>query len=324
MYKKYERILISKNRDYLMGIAIVWIVLFHSNISAPDNFFLRAMWYLLVSFGGGIGVDIFFILSGFGLFYSVYNIENKCIKVNWGGWFVKRMKRILPSYFIVAILFYLLKGDLNLYNFCQLNFLIDGVRDFWFIPAIVICYLLFPLCYQYGVRMGFRSLMVMTILLIIVVAYLLNSFNFGYYRKIEIFLQRIPCFILGIYWGYLSVSNRYKEYYIGILFSVVLTPLCMYFSFVGNSRWAFLFMTIVFIQFLLLLLSCIGNVVRGTLQYLGKRSLQIYLTHVSLGLMLSNLFSNKELALFIYFVSALMMGEIVYRMNSLFNKKIFA
>lgn len=68
-----------------MGIAIIWIVLFHSNISAPDNFFLRALWYLFVSFGGGIGVDIFFILSGFGLFYSVQFIDNELVKINWGG-----------------------------------------------------------------------------------------------------------------------------------------------------------------------------------------------------------------------------------------------
>lgn len=30
---------LSKYRSELMGIAIIWIVLFHSNISAPDNFF---------------------------------------------------------------------------------------------------------------------------------------------------------------------------------------------------------------------------------------------------------------------------------------------
>lgn len=82
---KFQKMLISEYRDVLMGIAILWIILFHSTISAPDNLFLRAMWYLFVSFGGGIGVNIFFILSGFGLFYSVYNIEIKCDTVNWGG-----------------------------------------------------------------------------------------------------------------------------------------------------------------------------------------------------------------------------------------------
>lgn len=76
---------LSKYRSELMGIAIIWIVLFHSNISAPDNFFLRVLWYLFVSFGGGIGVDIFFILSGFGLFYSVQFIDKEVVSCNWGG-----------------------------------------------------------------------------------------------------------------------------------------------------------------------------------------------------------------------------------------------
>lgn len=76
---------LSKYRSELMGIAIIWIVLFHSNISAPDNFFLRVLWYLFVSFGGGIGVDIFFILSGFGLFYSVQLVGKEVISCNWGG-----------------------------------------------------------------------------------------------------------------------------------------------------------------------------------------------------------------------------------------------
>ena len=67
-----------------MGIAIIWIVLFHSNISAPDNFFLRALWYLFVSFGGGIGVDTFFILSGFGLFYSLEYVDYKLVRRGWG------------------------------------------------------------------------------------------------------------------------------------------------------------------------------------------------------------------------------------------------
>ena len=34
---------------------------------------------------GGIGVDIFFILSGFGLFYSVQFIDKEVISRNWGG-----------------------------------------------------------------------------------------------------------------------------------------------------------------------------------------------------------------------------------------------
>lgn len=234
---------------------------------------------------------------------------------------MKRMKRILPSYLIVAILYYILKGDFSLYNLCQLNFLVNGIRDFWFIPAIVICYLLFPLFYQMGKKIGFRNMIIVSTLIVVAVTCALNYFNPIYYSKIEIFLQRIPCFVLGIYWGYLSVKNSYKEYYLGIIFSVLLAPVCMYTHFVGSSRWFFFFMTIVFIQVLLLLLIYLGNTLKTILQYLGKRSLQIYLTHVSLGIMLSNLVLIKEFSLAIYFVSALVMGELLYRTNNFLLRK---
>lgn len=180
---------LSKYRSELMGIAIIWIVLFHSNISAPDNFFLRALWYLFVSFGGGIGVDIFFILSGFGLFYSLQYAGNEFVNRDFFLG-VKRMKRILPSYLIVAILYYILKGDFSFYNLCQLNFLVNGIRDFWFIPAIVICYLLFPLFYLIGKRIGFRNMIIVSTLIVVTVTCALNYFNPIYYSKIEIFLQR--------------------------------------------------------------------------------------------------------------------------------------
>lgn len=83
----------------------------------------------------------------------------------------------------------------------------------------------------------------------------------------------------------------------------------------------FFFMTIVFVQVLLLFLVYLGNTLETTLQYLGKRSLQIYLTHVSLGIMLSNLISIKEFSLAIYFVSALVMGELLYRTNNFLLRK---
>lgn len=233
------------------------------------------------------------------------------------------MKRILPSYLIVSILFYQLKGDLSLYNLFQLNFLVDGVRDFWFIPAIIICYLLFPLLYQIANKVGYRNMMIISTLFVVGVTFMLNDYVPVYYKNIEIFLQRIPCFIIGIYWGHLSVSNSFKEFYIGSLFSIVLVPVCMSIHFVGSSRWAFLFMSIAFIQILLFLLGYIGNVWKVILHYLGKRSLQIYLTHVSLGLMISSFIPNRNYALSVYFLSALVMGEIVYRINKMLNNKIF-
>ena len=152
---------LSRYRSQLMGISILWIMLFHSGIEVPDNIVLRALWYLFVSFGGGCGVDIFFMLSGFGLVYSASKLTNK---KQWINWNLKRIVRIIPSYLIVGLLWYLIKGDCTLYNLCQFNFLVDGIRDFWFISGIIICYLLFPLLFEAGRKIGLRTVCIISVL----------------------------------------------------------------------------------------------------------------------------------------------------------------
>ncbi|MBR5764245.1 MAG: acyltransferase, partial [Bacteroidaceae bacterium] len=56
--------LLSKHRSSLMGIAIFLVVLFHAPHIFPDTFFD------LIQSQGNLGVDIFFLISGIGLFFS--------------------------------------------------------------------------------------------------------------------------------------------------------------------------------------------------------------------------------------------------------------
>jgi len=51
---------LSFSRLPLFGMAAFLIVLFHSNIPVPDNRFLRVLWNIFCSYGGGIGVSLFF------------------------------------------------------------------------------------------------------------------------------------------------------------------------------------------------------------------------------------------------------------------------
>ena len=45
----------EKYKSELMGICIIWIMLFHSSLQAPEPFLFRILWYLCISFGGGGG-----------------------------------------------------------------------------------------------------------------------------------------------------------------------------------------------------------------------------------------------------------------------------
>ena len=90
---------INNNSDYnltisgLRGFAVLIVLFFHL-----EFFFFK---------GGFIGVDIFFVISGYLISVSIVNdIENK--KFSFKKYFERRFKRILPSYIAVLLISYLL------------------------------------------------------------------------------------------------------------------------------------------------------------------------------------------------------------------------
>lgn len=306
---------LSTYRSQLMGVAIIWIMLFHSGIDAPDSFIPRVLWYLFVSFGGGIGVDIFFILSGFGLVFSASKLTNNS---QWWSWEGKRMIRVLPSYLIVAIVAYSIRGGVSVYNMLQINFLADGVRDFWFIPAIVLCYLVFPFLYMLSKKMGMRPMCGVALFLCIALYCFIYCLSPEYYKKLEVFLLRIPCFIWGVYCGWLCKEKLFGEYVLNIFISLFLCPLSFYLSFLGSDRWIFFFGTIIFLQFLISLFYFLRlKSFHNLFSYFGSRSLQIYLVHIGWGFPIARYVTdNQSIQLFIYFVTSLVVAEIIYRITN--------
>ena len=266
-----------------------------------------------VSFGGGIGVNLFFIMSGFGLYYSVTKGIDSC-KINWLIWIKRRLMRLLPSYLIVSITYYLMKGDLSIYNVLQLNFWSEGVRDFWFIPAIIVCYAIFPLVFISAKKWGFGKTII-TLLFILICGNIYIELFSPYCNKVEIFTWRIPCFVVGIYLGYLSkIQVRYNRFFIhGALFLAL--SLC--FVFTGMSRLFFIILTfciLPLITYLLVLLSKHVHYIQKILCYFGSRSLQIYLLHVSvLPLALTMLWKFN---IVLYFFLTFIIAELLYQFTS--------
>jgi len=304
---------LSSCRSAIMGIAIIWIMLFHSGIEAPDNIVLRALWYLFVSFGGGVGVNIFFILSGFGLYFSVAKYPD-VKNIDWSLWAKKRVVRLLPSYLIVSIAYYLLKGDLSLYNIFTLNFWIDGVRDFWFIPAIAVSYLLFPFIYLAAKKWGFAKVTMILLVAIVAGNYIFEACT-DYYSKIEIFTWRLPCFVIGIYLGEL-VKNR-PNWSVVILYVVTSVFFAVSFLLTNLSRPTFVLGTLLFLPVLTWIVTIIKHTppIFTTFSYFGSRSLQIYLLHVSLVPLVLTMVWRFDYVL--YFVVTFIMSELLYRLTSL-------
>jgi peptidoglycan/LPS O-acetylase OafA/YrhL len=135
---------ILKYRSALMGLAILWIVLFHSKI-VFSNYLI---FFRLIQTTGYIGVDIFFLLSGIGLVFSYH--KHPYIK----QFISKRLMRILPAFWITLSLIAcinLIIGEFDastfVYKLLGLDFILRSQYTTWFIPTIMFCYLIFPLYY---------------------------------------------------------------------------------------------------------------------------------------------------------------------------------
>ena len=176
-----------------MGFAIIIVMLFHVPLSRLDPFFgLRRM--------GNLGVDIFFFLSGIGLWYSWAKQQD------WRRFCLNRALRIYPAWLIVAGYFYIsrfhgtttasyvdLAGDIIV----NWDFWLHDELTFWYVPATMMLYLFAP-PYMELVRRHpiYRWLVVLPLMWCIIVQYVAPVHQAV--GHIEIFWSRVPIFFLGI------------------------------------------------------------------------------------------------------------------------------
>ena len=81
--------------DGLRAIAVLSVVLFHSNIKPFDIDFFS---------GGYLGVDIFFVISGYLITSIILNELTKKKKFNFFNFYERRARRILPALFFIIII----------------------------------------------------------------------------------------------------------------------------------------------------------------------------------------------------------------------------
>lgn len=139
--------------DLLRGIAIVWVMLFHSFVVGglgPD-------WAWLSRYGW-MGVDLFFVLSGFLIGTQVLIPLARGQRLDFKDFYLRRALRILPA-FLVVLLVYMAWLDVReapglapwwMFVTFTLNLFVDYGRDAAFSHAWLLCveeyfYLVFPL-----------------------------------------------------------------------------------------------------------------------------------------------------------------------------------
>lgn len=124
-----------------MGLAAILILICH----APgNNVMMPSLLAKLFSYGN-VGVDMFLLLSGVGLFYSL----EKKNKSSW-YWYRKRFIRIFVPYWIITIPYLLFKVCFTAYgmddmtlNMLTLSYWLSGDGD-WYISLIILLYIITP------------------------------------------------------------------------------------------------------------------------------------------------------------------------------------
>ena len=199
---------ISKYRGAIMGFAALSILFFHAWIPItlePDESKIYLISFLEHYFKkiGFLGVDIFFLLSGIGLTFSIK--KGSTLK-----FYYRRIRRIILPFFAVGIIRGIIQnwgiatiiGNLSGYNFYT-----KDVNSFlWFIPAIITLYLIFPLYYRIFCRFNNKVLFTIIVITIWLIVSLIVSDTMR--KDLFGFTNRIPIFVIGILFGFIMQNKK--------------------------------------------------------------------------------------------------------------------
>ena len=199
---RYTLRLLSKYRLPIMGFATLWILIYHiwkpvlgrwDRLVPVENFIKEI---------GFCGVDIFLLVSGLGLVYAIKKYDLKTF-------YLRRFWHVYPPFFFACFGIGFFRGwGLNdiLGKVFLIQFFSKNIYSYlWYVPAIMIFYLFFPLYYHWFEKAKNKSFFVIGTL---VVWYIATISLKGILREdFYGITNRIPIFVIGILTGWL-IENR--------------------------------------------------------------------------------------------------------------------
>lgn len=288
-------LLLSKHRSALMGVAILWIMLYH--IPAKGGIPIITQ-ILEVGYGG---VDIFLFLSGFGLFFSLSNKDTTLPQ-----YYKKRFLRILPEFWIFLIVDYVATMDFNmaslgelLYKATTIGYWIPGTPyDLWYVSCILFFYLIFPFYFRAFESKGISAPVIAILLgfiLILVYAIIMvakfDNKNVG--GLIILTVSRIPIFFIGSVFGYFAKYNvnifkvRMIRVISMILFFLAIISLFIFVNYFQNYLWTcslywlpYIVITPVLCIILAWLFDRFPNIINRVFTKVGSISFELYVMHI--------------------------------------------
>ena len=279
---------ISEYRTELMGVATILIFVVHSydqGVVMPD--YIRTLCAM-----GSLGVDIFLLVSGLGLWYSL----TKLFEINKDGelrgvisWYSSRYRRILVPYVIISFPLAILgiyNGEsiwLALLDFSTINFWLSH-RGAWYVAMLIPIYAITPIHYLISKRVSnplYYNIFIIVVLVILVSLPIASTDPKidNLIGNIRYVLFRLPAFFLGFILAPLSKANVK----ISIIWMMII-PLFIVavMRFLHFGYWpGFLVLPLIYI--LCYLFDFLGYSKLSLFRFYGKISLESYLLNVSIG-----------------------------------------
>ena len=267
MFKQDFQTYFSKHRLYIMSVAMICIMLFHQK-------FLEGRFFDFFHVCGHWGVDVFLVVSGFGIAHSL-------MKNSWKDFYIHRIKRLLPSCLIFGcVSFALALSSHNMEMPRRLLVMMPLSMNQWYITAIVLFYILAPFIMPIVQRWKSKVL-----LLIIPVCFFAKAVDLSFLWPVDWAIERFPAFVFGMVL-YCSakwmVGCRYLliSLLLGALLSWLVVEDIRFFDSQTYRYLIFLFIIPAFCYFC----GCMEFLMERfhasvIVNRIGKLSLQIYLAH---------------------------------------------
>lgn len=276
--------IVNKNRSFIMGVAILWVVLYH----IPVHTSISVLKFIQdIGYGG---VDIFVFISGYGVYKSLDRDDNAY------RFMARRLKRLLPSYIPFIIVWMIIRYiTYQLYvteiagNLTMTGWWNGSANQFnWYIDGIILFYLIAP--YVYGMLKGNRKLLIYVVL--VTVAMLISvAFWHGILLTA---MSRLPLFIIGMIIASDSDNRALCTSYKLLNILMLLGFVILYYFLNQNrfDRWHYGLWWYPFILITPGLIYDIGAIgtrmcnvsilksIRGLICGLGEASFEIFLIHI--------------------------------------------
>ncbi|MCQ2142564.1 MAG: acyltransferase [Bacteroidales bacterium] len=298
--------IISRQRSALMGVAIIFVMMYHSSCAWPSDF-------MMLFRCGDFGVEIFTFLSAIGLSRSL--LKNPPLD----SFYKNRLLRILPAYCTIAIPMALFLHFVHGASWRHVVLFSLGLSYFygdwtyWFISFILFCYLLAPILFRLKKKIGKPFCLFIIYLPISVVLHFYFNDALGPW---DLLFVRFSTFILGLEIAdfVLISTNREnsRKFSTLIISSTVLIITCYIFHLIrplpdGTRYYLYMIMVVPICICLASLLEYIPRI-NIVLAWIGGITLELYILHEHVCIVIAKYFLEKPILAFLAAFIAAIIG----------------